>query len=79
MLGVVGYLVNKACIYRPEDIDYYDSKFSDLGSGLDASFAVTVAGVLQVLGFLELADITRGEFVGDFRNDGLRPWLGLFR
>jgi len=50
------------------------TKFSDLGYGWDASFAVPVAGALQVaafVGFLELAvmkDITGGEFVGDFRN-----------
>ena len=75
MLGVVGYLVNKAGIYLPGDIDMSGTKFSDLGSGWDASFAVPVAGALQVLafvGFLELAvmkDITGGEFVGDFRND----------
>ena len=74
MLGVVGYLVNKAGIYLPGDISTDGTKFSDLGSGWDASFAVPVAGALQVLafvGFLELAvmkDITGGEFVGDFRN-----------
>eukprot|EP00542_Grammatophora_oceanica_P010271 CAMPEP_0194026268 /NCGR_PEP_ID=MMETSP0009_2-20130614/583_1 /TAXON_ID=210454 /ORGANISM="Grammatophora oceanica, Strain CCMP 410" /LENGTH=198 /DNA_ID=CAMNT_0038664865 /DNA_START=61 /DNA_END=657 /DNA_ORIENTATION=- len=77
MLGVVGYLVNAAGIYLPGDIDYSGTKFSDLGYGWDASFAVPVAGALQVLafvGFLELAvmkDITGGEFVGDFRNDAL--------
>jgi hypothetical protein len=75
MLGVVGYLVNAAGIYLPGDIDMAGTKFSDLGYGWDASFAVPVAGALQVLafvGFLELAvmkDITGGEFVGDFRND----------
>ena len=75
MLGVVGYLVNKAGIYLPGDIDYSGTKFSDLGSGWDASTAVPVAGALQVfafVGFLELAvmkDITGGEFPGDFRND----------
>ena len=75
MLGVVGYLVNKAGIYLPGDIDMAGTKFSDLGSGWDSSFAVPVAGALQVLafvGFLELAvmkDITGGDFVGDFRND----------
>ena len=75
MLGVVGYLVNKAGIYLPGNISYDGTKFSDLGSGWDASFAVPVAGALQVLafvGFLELAvmkDITGGEFPGDFRND----------
>jgi Chlorophyll A-B binding protein len=75
MLGVVGYLVNKAGIYLPGDIDMSGTKFSDLGSGWDASFAVPVAGALQVLGFvgfLELAfmkDATgTNEFVGDFRN-----------
>ena len=77
MLGVVGYLVNAAGIYLPGDISYDGTKFSDLGYGWDASFAVPVAGALQVLafvGFLELAvmkDITGGEFVGDFRNDAL--------
>ena len=75
MLGVVGYLVNAAGIYLPGDIDLSGTKFSDLGYGWDASFAVPVAGALQVLafvGFLEIAvmkDITGGEFVGDFRND----------
>jgi hypothetical protein len=74
MLGVVGYLVNAAGIYLPGNIDYAGTKFSDLGYGWDASFAVPVAGALQVLlfvGFLELTvmkDITGGEFVGDFRN-----------
>jgi len=75
MLGVVGYLVNAAGIYLPGNIAMDGTKFSDLGYGWDASFAVPVAGALQVLlfvGFLELAvmkDITGGEFVGDFRND----------
>ena len=74
MLGVVGYLVNKAGIYLPGDISTDGTKFSDLGSGWAASFATPVAGALQVLafvGFLELAvmkDITGGEFPGDFRN-----------
>jgi len=74
MLGVVGYLVNAAGIYLPGNIAYDGTKFSDLGYGWDASFAVPVAGALQValfVGFLELAvmkDITGGEFVGDFRN-----------
>lgn len=74
MLGVVGYLVNKAGIYLPGDISY-GTPFSSLGSGWDASFAVPVAGALQVLAFvgaLELAvmkDVTgENEFVGDFRN-----------
>ena len=75
MLGVVGYLVNKAGIYLPGDISFDGTKFSDLGSGWAASTGVPVAGALQVfafVGFLELAvmkDITGGEFVGDFRND----------
>ena len=74
MLGVVGYLVNKAGIYLPGDIAMDGTKFSDLGAGWDASFAVPVAGALQVLAFvglLELAvmkDVTgENEFVGDFR------------
>ncbi|CAB9507961.1 Fucoxanthin-chlorophyll a-c binding protein [Seminavis robusta] len=77
MLGVVGYLLNAAGVYLPGDIDYSGTKFSDLGYGWDASFAVPVAGALQVLAFvglLELAvmkDITGGEFPGDFRNGAL--------
>ena len=77
MLGVVGYLVNAAGIYLPGNIAYDGTKFSDLGYGWDASFAVPVAGALQVLAFvglLELAvmkDITGGEFPGDFRNGAL--------
>mmetsp|Transcript_17348 Transcript_17348/g.22556 ORF Transcript_17348/g.22556 Transcript_17348/m.22556 type:complete len:201 (-) Transcript_17348:125-727(-) len=78
MLGVVGYLVNKAGIYLPGDISMDGTKFSDLGSGWDASTAVPVAGALQVLafaGFLELAvmkDVTgENEFVGDFRNGAI--------
>ena len=76
MLGVVGYLVNKAGIYLPGDISFDGTKFSDLGSGWEASFNVPVAGALQVLafvGFLELfvmksIDGTGNEHVGDFRN-----------
>ena len=75
MLGVVGYLTNKAGIYLPGDISYDGTKFADLGSGWEASFKVPAAGALQVLafiGFLEYAfmkDATgENEFVGDFRN-----------
>lgn len=77
MLGVVGYLTNKAGIYLPGDIDYSGTKFSDLGSGWAASEAVPAAGALQVfffIGALELfvmKDITGGEFPGDFRNEFL--------
>jgi hypothetical protein len=78
MLGVVGYLVNAAGIYLPGDISYDGTKFSDLGYGWDASFAVPVAGALQVaafVGLLELAvmkDVTgTSEFPGDFRNGAL--------
>jgi Chlorophyll A-B binding protein len=78
-LGVVGYLTNAAGIYLPGDISYDGTKFSDLGYGWDASFAVPVAGALQVLafvGFLELfvmKDIegTGNEHVGDFRNGAI--------
>jgi len=71
MLGVVGYLVNKAGIYLPGEISTDGTKFSDLGSGWDASFAVPVAGALQVLafcGFLEIAGWKQnpGSFPGDF-------------
>lgn len=74
MLGVVGYLTTAAGIRLPGLISYDGTKFSDIPAGWDGSFAVPVAGALQVLafvGFLELAvmkDITGGEFPGDFRN-----------
>jgi hypothetical protein len=77
MLGVVGYLTTAAGIRLPGDIDMSGTKFSDITYGWDGSFAVPVAGALQVLafaGFLELAvmkDITGGEFPGDFRNGAL--------
>jgi len=71
MLGVVGYLVNKAGIYLPGEISTDGTKFSDLGSGWDASFAVPVPGALQVLAFcgaLELAGWKQDEssYPGDF-------------
>ena len=71
MLGVVGYLVNKAGIYLPGDISTDGTKFSDLGSGWDASFSTPVAGALQVLAFcgaLELAGWKQaeGSYPGDF-------------
>jgi len=78
MLGVVGYLVNAAGIYLPGDISLDGTKFSDLGYGWDASFAVPYAGALQVffvIGTLELGVMkdsangaAPGEFPGDFRN-----------
>ena len=74
MLGVVGYLTTAAGVRLPGLISYDGTKFSDITYGWDGSFAVPVAGALQVLafvGFLELfvmKDITGGEFVGDFRN-----------
>uniref|UniRef100_A0A7S3KZX7 Fucoxanthin-chlorophyll a/c light-harvesting protein n=1 Tax=Amphora coffeiformis TaxID=265554 RepID=A0A7S3KZX7_9STRA len=75
MLGVVGYLVNKAGIYLPGDISTDGTKFSDLGSGWDASFAVPVPGALQVLAFcgaLELAGWKQaeGSYPGDFSASG---------
>lgn len=75
MLGVVGYLTTAAGIRLPGLISYDGTKFSDIPSGWAGSFAVPVAGALQVLafiGFLEIAvmkDITGGEFPGDFRNN----------
>lgn len=74
MLGVVGYLLNAAGVYLPGNISMDGTKFSDLGYGWDASFAVPVEGAVQVLAFvgaLEVAfmkDVTGGEFPGDFRN-----------
>ena len=78
MLGVVGYLLNAGGVYLPGDIDLSGTKFSDLGYGFDALFAVPTAGLLQVValvGALELFVMKDsangaepGEFVGDFRN-----------
>jgi hypothetical protein len=70
-LGVVGYLVTYAGIRLPGDISFDGTKFSDIPSGWDGSFAVPVAGALQVLafcGFLELAGWKQDEssFPGDF-------------
>lgn len=75
MLGVVGYLVNKAGIYLPGDISTDGTKFSDLGSGWDASFATPLPGALQILAFcgvLELAGWKQaeGSFPGDFSASG---------
>jgi len=58
------------------DIDLSGTKFSDVGSGVEAIFNVPSAGLAQLVlfvGFLELAvmkDIegTGNEFIGDFRN-----------
>jgi hypothetical protein len=78
MLGVVGYLTTYAGVRLPGDIDMSGTKFSDIGAGWDGSFAVPVAGAIQVLlfvGALELAvmkDVTgESEFPGDFRNGAL--------
>ena len=76
MLGVAGYLTTAAGIRLPGLISYDGTKFSDIPGGWDGSFAVPVAGALQVLafvGFLEIAfmksiDGTGNEHVGDFRN-----------
>merc|ERR1712228_666710 len=75
MLGVVGFLVNKAGIYLPGDVDLSGTAFSDCGSGFAALTAVPGAGIAQTVAFigaLELAfmkDATgENEFVGDFRN-----------
>jgi hypothetical protein len=71
-LGVVGYLTNKAGIYLPGEISYSEGiKFSDLGSGWDASSSVPVAGALQVLAFIGFLELfgwkqAEGSFPGDF-------------
>ena len=82
MLGVVGYLTNAAGIYLPGNIAMDGTKFSDLGYGWDASFAVPVAGALQVLAFVGLLEIAgwkqaEGSFPGDF-SDSAFPvgWVG---
>jgi Chlorophyll A-B binding protein len=82
MLGVVGYLVNAAGIYLPGDISTDGTKFSDLGYGWDASFAVPVAGALQVLAFVGLLEVAgwkqaEGSFPGDFSGSGFPVgWVG---
>ena len=75
MLGVVGFLLNKAGVYLPGDVDFSGTKFSDCGSGFAALSAVPGAGIGQTVAFigaLELAfmkDATgENDFVGDFRN-----------
>ena len=76
MLGVVGYLVNRAGIYFDGDISF-GTKFSHLGYGWGALGNIPPAGFAQIvafIGFLELnvmKDITGGEFPGDFRNGAL--------
>lgn len=70
-LGVVGYLVTYAGIRLPGDISFDGTKFSDIPAGWDGSFAVPIAGALQVLAFcglLELAGWKQDEssFPGDF-------------
>ena len=69
-LGVVGYLLNKAGIYFPGEIAP-GVKFSDLGSGWDASVKVPIAVVAQVVlvvGLLETIGWKQaeGSFPGDF-------------
>jgi hypothetical protein len=82
MLGVVGYLVNKAGIYLPGDISTDGTKFSDLGSGWDASFAVPVPGALQVLAFCGALELVgwkqaEGSFPGDFSASSFPVgWVG---
>ena len=71
MLGVVGYLVNAAGIYLPGDINTAGTKFSDLGYGWAASFAVPKEGALQVLAFCGLLELAVWKqdptsFPGDF-------------
>ena len=75
MLGVVGYLVNRAGIYFDGDISF-GTKFSDLGYGWGALGSLPPAGFAQIvafIGFLELnvmKDIpgTGNQFPGDLRN-----------
>jgi hypothetical protein len=78
MLVVVGYVTTYAGVHLPGDIGMSGTKFSDIGAGWDGSFAVPLAGAIQVLifvGALELAvmkDVTgESEFPGDFRNSAL--------
>jgi hypothetical protein len=84
MLDVVGYLVNKAGIYLPGNILTDGTKFSDLGSGWDASFAVPVPSALKVLAFcgdLELVGwkLAEESFPGDLSSSSLPVgWVGLF-
>jgi hypothetical protein len=81
-LGVVGYLVTAAGIRLPGDISLDGTKFSDIPAGWDGSFAVPVAGALQVLAFcgvLELAGWKQaeGSFPGDFSASAFPVgWVG---
>lgn len=75
MLGVVGFLINKAGIYLPGAISLDGTQFSDCGYGFDALSKIPSAGIIQIaffIGFLELGvmkDATGdNEFIGDFRN-----------
>jgi hypothetical protein len=71
MLAVVGYLTTMAGVRLPGNISYDGTKFADIPAGWEGSFAVPVAGALQILafvGYLELAGWKQaeGSFPGDF-------------
>jgi len=74
-LAVVGYLTTYYGVRLPGAISLDGTQFSDIPSGWDGSFAVPVAGALQVLAFcgvLELAGWKQdeGSFPGDFSASG---------
>jgi hypothetical protein len=78
MLAVAGYLVTKAGIRLPGDIDLSGTTFESIPSGFAAFKAVPAGGLVQLLlfvGLLEacvMKDITGdSEFVGDFRNGAI--------
>ena len=78
MLAFVGFLVPKAGIHLPGDIDFEGNAFASFPSGLAAvngPDAISTPGLLQVLAFIAflefrvMQDVTgQGEFLGDFRN-----------
>jgi hypothetical protein len=77
MLALVGYLVAKAGVCLPGNVDYSGLSFANVPNGLAAFNTISGAGISQVfafVGILEFAamkDITGGEFVGDFCNDAM--------
>jgi hypothetical protein len=82
MLGVVGYLTTAAGVRLPGAISKDGTEFSDITFGWDGSFAVPVAGAIQVLlfcGFLELFvwKQAEGSFPGDFSASPIPVgWVG---
>ena len=76
MLAVAGYLVTAAGVRLPGYCSFSaDLKFADIPSGLAAFPALPGAGVIQIIGFILLLEMSmrdatgKSEFIGDYRND----------